>query len=98
MKRGSRILLVLVCMLLSGVSALKAQVLVESVAAIVGNEVIYLSDIENMIIENISPSSRLWATLSYPNQRICKTIIDDKWKISLRNYSNSRTQVARDFR
>lgn len=51
MKRVLRILLVLFCVLLSGVPALNAQVLVESVAAIVGNEVIYLSDIENMIIE-----------------------------------------------
>jgi peptidyl-prolyl cis-trans isomerase SurA len=51
MKKGSRYLLVLAFILLSGVSALKSQVLVESVAAIVGNEVIYLSDIENTIVE-----------------------------------------------
>jgi len=36
---------------LSGISVARSQVLVESVAAIVGNEVIYLSDIENMILE-----------------------------------------------
>jgi len=44
-------LLVMMFMLCSGASALKAQVLVESVAAIVGNEVIYLSDVENMIVD-----------------------------------------------
>jgi peptidyl-prolyl cis-trans isomerase SurA len=49
MKIGSRLLLGLALLLLSGLTQIKSQqVLVESVAAIVGNEVIYLSDIENM--------------------------------------------------
>ncbi|MCX6334621.1 MAG: peptidylprolyl isomerase [Bacteroidia bacterium] len=49
MKRGSRLSLILAGLLLSGITAINSQqVLVESVAAIVGNEVIYLSDIENM--------------------------------------------------
>ncbi|MCU0462613.1 MAG: peptidylprolyl isomerase [Bacteroidales bacterium] len=49
MKIGSRLLLGLALLLLSGITQVKSQqVLVESVAAIVGNEVIYLSDIENM--------------------------------------------------
>jgi peptidyl-prolyl cis-trans isomerase SurA len=48
MKIGSKFLLILAGLLLSGISVVKSQVLVESVAAIVGNEVIYLSDIENM--------------------------------------------------
>ncbi len=51
MKRGSRFLLMLAVLLLSGITAVKAQVLVESVAAIVGNEVIYLSDIESMVAD-----------------------------------------------
>ena len=37
--------------LFSGVSEVKSQVLVESVAAIAGNEVIFLSDIENMVLD-----------------------------------------------
>ena len=49
MKRGFRFLLLFAGVFLSGITSLKSQqVLVESVAAIVGNEVIYLSDIENM--------------------------------------------------
>jgi peptidyl-prolyl cis-trans isomerase SurA len=48
MKIGSKFLLILAGLLLSGIAEVKSQVLVESVAAIVGNEVIYLSDIENM--------------------------------------------------
>ncbi|MCU0472167.1 MAG: peptidylprolyl isomerase [Bacteroidales bacterium] len=58
MKRGSRILLILACMIISGASVLKSQVLVESVAAIVGNEVIYLSEIENMIVDLRSNGNR----------------------------------------
>jgi peptidyl-prolyl cis-trans isomerase SurA len=51
MKRGSRVLLIFAGLLLSGITAVKAQVLVESVAAIVGDEVIYLSDIEGMVAD-----------------------------------------------
>jgi peptidyl-prolyl cis-trans isomerase SurA len=51
MKRGSRFLLIPAFLLLSGITAVKAQVLVESVAAIVGNEVIYLSDIEKEVAQ-----------------------------------------------
>jgi peptidyl-prolyl cis-trans isomerase SurA len=51
MKKGSGLLLVVVGILLSGLNLVKAQTLVESVAAIVGNEVIYLSDIENMVLD-----------------------------------------------
>jgi len=43
-------LLMVLCMLLIP-SALKSQVVVESVVAIIGNEVIYLSDIENAVID-----------------------------------------------
>lgn len=49
MKISSRLSLILAGLLISGITAVNSQqVLVESVAAIVGNEVIYLSDIENM--------------------------------------------------
>ena len=51
MKISFRLLLLLAGLLISGLSVTKSQVLVESVAAIAGNEVIYLSDIENMIAD-----------------------------------------------
>ena len=51
MRRGSGLFLIVVVFWLSGFNVARAQVLVESVAAIVGNEVIYLSDIENMILD-----------------------------------------------
>jgi peptidyl-prolyl cis-trans isomerase SurA len=51
MKRKLKFCLTLIFFLLPGVFIVNAQVLVESVAAIVGNEVIYLSDIENQIAE-----------------------------------------------
>jgi peptidyl-prolyl cis-trans isomerase SurA len=50
MKRNFKFYLVLIFMFLPGL-AMNAQRLVESVAAIVGNEVIYLSDIENTIAD-----------------------------------------------
>lgn len=51
MRRGSGLILIVFVFWLSGFNVARSQVLVESVAAIVGNEVIYLSDIENMILE-----------------------------------------------
>ena len=36
---------------LSGITLINSQVLVESIAAIVGNEVVYLSDVEEMVNE-----------------------------------------------
>jgi peptidyl-prolyl cis-trans isomerase SurA len=51
MKKGKWSILILAGILISGLSAIKSQTLVESVAAIVGNEVVYLSDIENLIID-----------------------------------------------
>ena len=50
-RKGLRLLLILAGILLSVIPVVKSQVLVESVAAIAGNEVIYLSDIENMIMD-----------------------------------------------
>jgi peptidyl-prolyl cis-trans isomerase SurA len=51
MKRGSKFLMAFACMALSGMSVVKSQELLESVAAIVGNEVVYLSDIENQVAD-----------------------------------------------
>jgi peptidyl-prolyl cis-trans isomerase SurA len=49
MKKRLKFCLTLICLFLPGVFIANSQVLVESVAAIVGNEVIYLSDLENTI-------------------------------------------------
>jgi len=51
MNKKLRFYLLLYCLLLPGMSVLNAQVLVESIAAIVGNEVIYLSDLENTVAD-----------------------------------------------
>lgn len=51
MRRGRRIFLMLAGIILSGMTLINSQVLVESIAAIVGNEVVYLSDIEEMVNE-----------------------------------------------
>jgi peptidyl-prolyl cis-trans isomerase SurA len=51
MKRSKRSGLLVVAGLMLGILSLNAQTLVESVAAIVGNEVIYLSDIENGVMD-----------------------------------------------
>ncbi|HBC78222.1 MAG TPA: hypothetical protein DEO60_12350 [Bacteroidales bacterium] len=51
MKRSRWSMLMVVAGLVLSVFSANAQVLVESVAAIVGNEVIYLSDIENGVID-----------------------------------------------
>ena len=49
MMKKLRFCLVLLTLFLPGVLNVKAQKLVESIAAIVGNEVIYLSDLENTV-------------------------------------------------
>ncbi|MDX9812666.1 MAG: hypothetical protein RBU28_09775, partial [Bacteroidales bacterium] len=49
MKKGLRHILIIVLLLNAGNSITFSQILVESVAALAGNEVIYLSDIENMV-------------------------------------------------
>ncbi len=51
MKRSKRLGFLVVAGLMLGILSSNAQVLVESVAAIVGNEVIYLSDIENGVMD-----------------------------------------------
>jgi peptidyl-prolyl cis-trans isomerase SurA len=50
-KRSLKLFLIAAVVMLLTVLPVNSQVLVESVVAIVGNEVIYLSDIENMIID-----------------------------------------------
>ena len=51
MKRSSRFGFLTGIVMISCISTANSQILVESVAAIVGNEVVYLSDIENMVNE-----------------------------------------------
>jgi peptidyl-prolyl cis-trans isomerase SurA len=51
MKKKLRFCLVLIGLLLPGAFVLNAQVLIESIAAIVGNEVVYMSDLENTIAD-----------------------------------------------
>src|ERR1035437_6648241 len=51
MRRNFKVCLVLILFFLPGVLTLHAQKLVESVAAIIGNEVIYLSDLENTVTD-----------------------------------------------
>jgi len=51
MKRSSRLGLLAGIGLIWSIPAINAQTLVESIAAIVGNEVVYLSDIENSTID-----------------------------------------------
>jgi peptidyl-prolyl cis-trans isomerase SurA len=51
MKSGLKGLLAIAVLALSGLNVAKSQVLVESVAAIVGNEVVYLSEVENQVAD-----------------------------------------------
>lgn len=51
MRRGRKLFLMLAGIYLSGITLINSQVLVESIAAIVGNEVVYLSDVEEMVNE-----------------------------------------------
>jgi peptidyl-prolyl cis-trans isomerase SurA len=57
-RRGAGLFLIVAVFLFSGISEVKSQILVESVAAIAGNEVIYLSDIENMVLDMRSSGNR----------------------------------------
>ena len=58
MKRSKRSGLLVVAGLILGILSSNAQILVESVAAIVGNEVIYLSDIENGVMDTQKRKSK----------------------------------------
>ena len=49
MKRKLKFCLTVICLFLPGVFIANSQMLVESVVAIIGNEVVYLSDLENTV-------------------------------------------------
>ena len=51
MRRDFRFCMTLIFVFISGILTVNAQKLVESIAAIVGNEVIYLSDLENTLAD-----------------------------------------------
>jgi len=51
MKRNSGLCFLLFVWMLSASSVARSQVIVESVVAIIGNEVLYLSDIENAVLD-----------------------------------------------
>jgi len=51
MKKNIRIVMLAIVVLMLGISSVHSQVLVESIAAIVGNEEVYLSDIENSVLD-----------------------------------------------
>jgi peptidyl-prolyl cis-trans isomerase SurA len=58
-KRNLRFRLVLIGLFLPGVLAVNAQKLVESIAGIAGNEVIYLSDLENTVTDLIRTGNKV---------------------------------------
>lgn len=59
MKKGLKLFLVVAGLIFSGLSVSKSQMLVESVASIAGNEVIFLSDVENMLADTRRSGNRL---------------------------------------
>jgi peptidyl-prolyl cis-trans isomerase SurA len=80
MKRNLRFCLVLIALFMPGVFAANAQKLVESIAAIVGNEVIYLSDLENTVTDlrrsgNKTPVDELRCTV-FQESLVSKLFLD----------------------
>ena len=80
MKRKLKVCLTLLCLFIPGVYLANAQILVESVAAIVGNEVIYLSDLENTITDarrngNKTPVDQLTCTV-FQQMLVSKLFMD----------------------
>jgi peptidyl-prolyl cis-trans isomerase SurA len=69
--RKLKFCLTLICLFLPAVFIANAQVLVESVAAIVGNEVIYLSDLENTITDLRRNGSKL------PAEQLTCTVLQE---------------------
>jgi len=69
MKRKLKFSLTLICLFMPGVFIANSQVLVESVAAIVGNEVLYLSDLENQISDVVRNGSKV------PREQITCTVL-----------------------
>ncbi len=58
-KRKLKFCLTLICLFLPGVFIANSQILVESVAAVVGNEVIYLSDLEGTIADQARNGNKM---------------------------------------
>ena len=80
MNRNLKFCLVLISLLVSVVFTGNSQTLVESIAAIVGNEVIYLSDLENTITdlrrrENKAPIDQLRCNV-FDQMLISKLFLD----------------------
>ena len=78
--RKSKFWLTLIFLFLPGVFIANSQMLVESVAAIVGNEVIYLSDIENNIADvrrngNKAPLEQITCTV-FQQMLVAKLFVD----------------------
>ena len=78
--RKSKFWLTLIFLFLPGVFIANSQMLVESVAAIVGNEVIYLSDIENNITDvrrngNRAPLEQITCTV-FQQMLVAKLFVD----------------------
>jgi peptidyl-prolyl cis-trans isomerase SurA len=80
MKKKLSFCLLLIGLFLPGMIVLNAQVLVESIAAIVGNEVVYLSDLESTIADirrngNKTPYSELRCTI-FQEMLVSKLFLD----------------------
>jgi peptidyl-prolyl cis-trans isomerase SurA len=80
MKRNLRFCLVMIGLFLPGVLIVNAQKLVESIVAIIGNEVIYLSDLENTIADlrqsgNKTPIDQLRCSV-FQEMLVSKLFID----------------------
>jgi peptidyl-prolyl cis-trans isomerase SurA len=79
-KNNLRFCLVLISLFLSGVLNVYSQKLVESIAAIVGNEVIYLSDLENTVADlrrsgNKTPADQLKCSV-FQEMLVSKLFLD----------------------
>jgi peptidyl-prolyl cis-trans isomerase SurA len=80
MKKKLRFYLVFIGLFLPGVFVINAQVLIESIAAIVGNEVVYMSDLENTVADlkrsgNKTPYNDLKCTV-FQEMLISKLFLD----------------------
>lgn len=95
MKRKLKFCLTLICFFLPGVFIANSQALVESVAAIVGNEVIYLSDLENNITDmrrngNKTPVDQL--TCSILQEMLVSKLFMDQARIDSINVSDDAVE------
>ncbi len=84
MKRSIRYFLTISVLAIVFIVPLKSQVLVESVAAIVGNEVIYLSDLENLVADTRRTDPRYSASqlrCEFLNQMLISKLFLDQARI-----------------